>query len=317
MLALLMAIENPLAAAVEGYWAGEAVAEELQALHEAHPSDTETAYWLARVRLEQGQCEQASELLEGLNGEGPNWRLRAVEGLAAVCLSQLDRAWDQLSIAAPDMSPDPLREQVWASLGVLAVRRGEPGAAWLHRAGGDPARVLAAPLRRVLDDALIGVEAEGEGLIRVRYGRTWWALDLATGLGRPIEVQVQAPPDWLPETARDVSWCGEEVLWASPRGVERGTEHKHSVVLVGPPGFSLEGPQCYDEQIWALRRGGGVDVLVHGSVEQIVPLSVASFDVSERGVLLGTSEGIYTLDEGAPKRRVSTALPLSQPHWWP
>ena len=319
LLLLFFSLENPLAEAIDGYWAGDPVADEFELLYEQRPRDPERAYWLARVRLDEGRCREAADLLQGRVSEGPDWRLRAVEGLAAVCLEELDRAWEHLSFAAPEMTPDPLREQVWSALGVLSVRRDEEGGAeWLHKAGGDPARALPPRLRKVLDDAVLGVRSEGEGSIFVGYEGRRWLLELGSGVARPAansgapEAKVSVPED-----ARDVGFCGAYTIWASPRGIERGEDGKREVVIPARAGFSLEAPQCLGDDLYFLRRGPDGDRLLRGSEELGTgDLSIVSYEVGERGLLLGVmGDQVWVLTDTGPERLVESPLRLRRPSW--
>ncbi len=319
LLLFFLSLENPLAEAIDGYWLDEPVAEEFERLYEQRPRDAERAYWLARVRLDDGRCREAAELLQGRVSEGPDWRLRAVEGLAAVCLEELDRAWIQLSLAAPDMTPDPLREQVWAALGLLAVRRGEEGGAeWLHKAGGDPARVLPPKLRKVLDDAVLGVRSDSEGSIFVGYEGQRWLLDLASALARPAPSSEQPKlPVGLPEDARDIGLCGATAIWASPRGIERGQDGDRELVIPATAGFSLEAPQCIGDELYFLRRGPDGDRVLRGSEELSTgDLGIVSYEVGEPGLLLGTMGAeVWVLTDEDPKRLVESPLKLKRPSW--
>jgi hypothetical protein len=312
MLALLLAVENPLAAAIEGYWSGESVTEQLTALHEARPDDPERRYWLARTHLDNGRCREAADLLQNRVSEGPDWRLRVVEGLAAVCLDELDRGWALLSVAAPEMTPDPLREQVWAATGVLAVRRGEPAAAWLHLAGGDPQRVLSPSLARVLPDAVLGAEcADNEGRLRFDYSGRRWEMDLASCVAAPV---VEAESD-LPSLV-DVAVCEGELVWATPNGIERGAPGDGRLVSPSKAGFSLEAPQCYDGALWTLRRGPDGDLVQRDDEPVVEGVALAGFEISEAGLLLSVvADGpeIWWVVDGAPEALVRSPLPLARP----
>ena len=312
MLALLLAVENPLAAAIEDYWSGEAVTEQLIALHEARPDDPERRYWLARAHLDNGRCREAADLLQNRESEGPDWRLRVVEGLAAVCLEELDRGWKLLSVAAPEMTPDPLREQVWAVTGLLAARRGEPAAPWLHRAGGDPQRVLSPSLARALPDAVLGAEcAETEGRVRFDYGGRRWEMDLASCLARPVVEPVSTLPELV-----DVAVCEDELVWATANGIERGAPGAGRLVSPSRAGFSLEAPQCYDDALWTLRRGPDGDLVQRDDTAVVEGVALAGFEISAAGLLLSVVQDgpeIWWVVDGTPQPLVRSPLPLARP----
>jgi len=299
VFSLLLALENPLAVAVDAYWSGEASQLAFQELHEQQPEDPERRYWLARSYLDAGRCGEAVDLLEGRVGEGPDWRLRMVEGLAAMCVDQPERAWNNLVVAAPEMTPDPLREQAWAVLGLLAAMRGEPAARWLHQAGGDPHRVLPSRLAQHLEDRVLGAVCVGEGSLGFDYDGLFWSLDLASCLARPAPRPVQAP-------------CDAE---ATPTGVRRDGE----LVLMTRPGFHFEQPRCDGESLWVLRRGPDGDVLQRDQeVVDTGGVAIATYDVGPQGPLLVVVDGgpqLWRVGEDGPVRLIDTPLPLLNAVW--
>ncbi len=139
--------------------APEAAGVALEALQEAYPDDDDVAWWLARVRLDQGREAEAAALLAGRTGRKvPGHRFAWLRArLTAASDPAGARAELAAALASPGASTDPDRVEMRALAARLAWRAGDdadalahvraeggalPGfAAWARPAGGPPLRV--------------------------------------------------------------------------------------------------------------------------------------------------------------------------------
>ncbi len=157
---------EPLAAAIRAWYDAPATASSaFAALHADWPEDEDVAWWLARVRLGEGQVDEARALLEGRVGRSiPSWRFHWL----------LAEAW-----VAPGAAPDVARARAEADRALeggasrverlpmlplaaeLAWRDGAEGVAVARvREAGGSAGVLEA-WRRVGTTAAIRIEVAG------------------------------------------------------------------------------------------------------------------------------------------------------------
>lgn len=345
--ALVSTATAALAAAARDYHDGreEAAAATLEVLLERRPWDDDAAYWLARIRLDAGDCEGARALVTGRDGRNqPTWRFRTLEGMAAAACGDRGAAVALLQAGLADAGYARDQRMAQATLGVLLIGAGDAagGAAVLAEVGGDPARVLSPALMAALPDAaaLLAVEVlrATPGSLAVRRSGLDWTLDLSTGLLRLATPTPVTPPVWsqAPKAVRgEARPCGDGWIWVSP--AEPLSSGEAGVFRSGPRGVerlertpdvaSDDSPFCAgDAAGWVRRIGGYSEIILlrDGERERMKPPSaVGAADAREvRGeleLLLGLiHEGqptIWTWQPGEEPAPLIEDLALSAPRW--
>jgi hypothetical protein len=329
--------KRALARAVAAYHDGSRpVGDELQALHEMRPWDDDVAYWLARVRLDEGRCAAATALVQDRTGAGlPTWRFHEVHGLAQVCLGQVSAGAALLESALAARGPiDPRDPRVDAALGVvLADTDPARAAGLLVAAGGDPDLVLPSHIRSSIPDPVLGVSLElPVADLQVGYAGAVWRVDGTTGLARALSLPRDPPlPTGLTANPgpRQMVPCGDWV-WTSPAepldsgnaGVYAWTGGAIRQLAPAPAGAVFEQPRCAEGAVWVLQRGltetgalGTVLVQVDGPT--LDPgVALVRFDVGAAGWLLETLEGTLLWDGASePEPLIREGLPLQGVRW--
>jgi hypothetical protein len=337
-----------LASAVEDYHEGrdEQALATLEALLEARPWEDDAAYWIARIRLEEGECEAARALVAGRSGRGqPAGRFRILEGEAAAACGDLagGLALVEQGLAATaswDLQRRPA--QMTAGLLLVALGREAEGAARLAEAGGDPALALPAALLDALPGGTgllaVALHEAGEGALWVRYADLDWRLSLQTGLLRQAPAPVSAPEIWreAPEATRGAAApCGRGWIWVSPgeplsageAGVFRASGREVERLERTPSAASDDSPFCAGEVTGWVRRVGGHSQLILLTPEREErwlehPVGVADARAVAGGVelalglVVGGQPGVWLMAPGEAARPLTdTPLALSSPRW--
>lgn len=340
---------SALAAAARDYHDGreDAAAVTLEVLLELRPWEDDAAYWLARIRLDAGDCEAATALVTGRSGRNqPTWRFRALEGMSLAACGEHAAAIPLLRAGLADAGYARDQRIARAALGVLLVGAGDAagGAADLAAVGGDPALVLPTAMMAALPDAAallaVAPERPAEGALMVKHSGLDWTLDLSTGLLRLTTFDEPAPLIWAeaPEASRGRAHrCGGGWIWVSPseplsadeagifRSGPRGVERLERT----PAAASDDSPFCAGDAVGWVRRIGGYSeiILITGEDRQRLkpPSAVGAVDARELSgrleLMLGLiHEGqpqLWTWTPGEEPRPLVTSLALGAPRWLP
>lgn len=181
---------DAFAAAVRTWFDTPAEAgDALERLHAAFPEDDDVAWWLARVRLEQGRDADAGVLLDGRVGRKvPEYRFAWLRARAAAAA---DPAWARAelarALATPEITTDPDRTEMYALAARLAWSAGDEADTLAHvRAAGGTLPGLSAWTRRVPGGPL-RVEVGGRASVVTTGGLVVEGGSCAASADAPIE----------------------------------------------------------------------------------------------------------------------------------
>jgi hypothetical protein len=265
-LLCLAAAPPDLAAAVRAYFDDPPrAAAALEALHAADPQDPDVAWWLARVRLDEGDAAGALTLLVARRGTAvPErdfaWlRARALEAAGdGRARAEADRA---VALAEHPPAPD-LRERRGLAA-ILALRAGDEGAAreQVVAAGGALAGMWALTWREPAFP--LAIRMEGPWLRVSSSGLAWPAQapahDVREGPGPDLVDRTGAP--CLPPSAVRSDPAPDPPGWLyAADGAPEGSgifhiEHCGATPRLLQAGSGLSSPARIDGVLWWLSGG--------------------------------------------------------------